>query len=104
MSQLDALKAATSLRQIAKLLDTTASGLAYVLYKIPEAQKYKEFEVAKRYGGTRTISAPVDSFAHKIVRPKADEIDFSGFRQLLLNLSLAIETHRKTHPSAGHAT
>jgi RNA-directed DNA polymerase len=60
MSQLDALKAATSLRQIARLLETTASGLAYVLYKTPEAEKYKEFEVPKRSGGTRKISAPVD--------------------------------------------
>jgi RNA-directed DNA polymerase len=32
-------------------------------------------------------------FAHKIVRPKADTIDFTGFRPLLTNLSAAISKH-----------
>jgi len=37
-------------------------------------------------------------FAHKVVRPHADKIDFSQFKQLLLNISSVIEAHRKTHP------
>ncbi|MBE0620605.1 MAG: RNA-directed DNA polymerase [Burkholderiales bacterium] len=61
MSQLNALKTATTLADIAKLLNSEASGLAYVLYKVPEALKYKEFDVPKRYGGTRKISAPSDA-------------------------------------------
>lgn len=34
-------------------------------------------------------------FAHKIVRRKADAIDFAGFRPLLRNLTVAIERHKE---------
>ena len=34
-------------------------------------------------------------FAHKIVRRKADAIDFAGFRPLLRNLTAAIERHKE---------
>ena len=33
-------------------------------------------------------------FAHKVVRPKADTIDFTGFRPLLTNLTAAINKHK----------
>jgi RNA-directed DNA polymerase len=33
-------------------------------------------------------------FAHKVVRPNADTIDFSGFRPLLTNLTAAINRHK----------
>jgi hypothetical protein len=61
MSQLTELKAATTLLQVATLLQTEASGLAYVLYKLPDVLKYKEFEIDKRYGGKRKICAPCDA-------------------------------------------
>lgn len=35
-------------------------------------------------------------FAHKVVRPKANEIDFSGFRPLLTNILAAIDHHKTT--------
>ena len=40
-------------------------------------------------------------FAHRVVRPNADKIDFSQFKQLLLNISSVIEAHRKSHPPPG---
>lgn len=36
-------------------------------------------------------------FAHKVVRPSADAIDFSGFNKLLSNIVLAIQDHEKKH-------
>lgn len=33
-------------------------------------------------------------FAHRVVRPKADTIDFTGFRPLLTNLTAAINKHK----------
>lgn len=33
-------------------------------------------------------------FAHKVVRPNADKIDFTGFRPLLTNLTAAINKHK----------
>jgi RNA-directed DNA polymerase len=34
-------------------------------------------------------------FAHQVVRPKAENIDFSGFRPLLTNLVAAINKHKQ---------
>lgn len=138
MSRLATLKAATSLSDVAKLLEFKPKSLSYVLYKQPTATKYKTFEIPKRNGGQRTIKAPIDAlkllqrkssiedffedsikstvidgktfnlgdgfdrekhyskkvFAHKVIRPKADTINFAGFRPLLRNLTAAIEEHR----------
>lgn len=33
-------------------------------------------------------------FAHKVVRPQADTIDFTGFRPLLTNIVAAISHHK----------
>ena len=37
-------------------------------------------------------------FAHKVVTPNADTINFRGFVQLLTNISKAIADHRKRYP------
>jgi RNA-directed DNA polymerase len=58
VTSLAKLKAAHSLEDVAQLLGYTASGLSYILYKIPDAAKYHEFEIPKRNGGTRKIKAP----------------------------------------------
>lgn len=58
MSQLTRLKSATSLRDVADLLGFKASALSYILYKKNSASKYRTFEIPKRHGGTRKISAP----------------------------------------------
>ncbi|MBE3037752.1 MAG: RNA-directed DNA polymerase [Chloroflexi bacterium] len=61
MSRLAALKASTSLSDLARLLDFKPQALAYILYKQPEAKKYTTFQIPKRNGGQRTIKAPVDA-------------------------------------------
>jgi hypothetical protein len=58
MSHLTALRAATTLIDVALLLGYEAKTLSYILYKLPSHLKYTHFEIAKRYGGTRKISAP----------------------------------------------
>ncbi len=58
MSQLSKLKAATTLHDVAALLSFRPSALSYVLYVLHEDKKYTSFEVPKRSGGTRKISAP----------------------------------------------
>lgn len=59
MSRLFALKSASSLTDVANLLKFKPSALAYVLYKLPAAAKYTSFDIPKRSGGIRQISAPV---------------------------------------------
>ena len=61
MSRLATLKAAASLSDVAKLLDSKPKAVSYILYKQPAATKYKTFQIPKRNGGQRTIKAPVDA-------------------------------------------
>jgi RNA-directed DNA polymerase len=58
MSQLTLLKAALTLRDVAPLLQFQPKALAYILYKKPPLTKYSSFDVPKRGGGVRKISAP----------------------------------------------
>jgi len=58
MSQLTQLKAATSLSDVARLLEVKAGMLSFLLYKKPKASLYTKFEIPKNYGGTREIWAP----------------------------------------------
>lgn len=59
MSKLATLKAATSLNDVAMLLDFKPAALSYILYKQPASAKYITFNIPKRSGGSRTIKAPV---------------------------------------------
>lgn len=52
------LRSAKSIRDLAKLLGYKPQALSYIIYKIPETEKYFEFNIAKKSGGHRTIKAP----------------------------------------------
>lgn len=58
MSQLRLLKDASTLHEVAALLQFQPSAFAYILYKKPAHTKYSSFEVPKRRGGVRKINAP----------------------------------------------
>jgi RNA-directed DNA polymerase len=53
------LRDAQSREDVANLLGFTPSGLAYIVHKIPDEKKYTSFEIPKRSGGARKISAPI---------------------------------------------
>jgi RNA-directed DNA polymerase len=59
-TKLASLKHAEDLRGLAYLLGYQPKTLSYILYSIPIASKYKVFEISKKSGGFRTISAPCD--------------------------------------------
>lgn len=59
MSPLDRLRSATTLKQFAAILGYEAKVLSFILYKIPDHQKYTTFQIPKKSGGTRQIDAPV---------------------------------------------
>jgi len=58
VSSLKKLKDATSLRQVASLLEVKLGMMSFLLYKKPKTALYKKFDIPKRYGGTREILAP----------------------------------------------
>lgn len=59
MSSLAGLKAATSIRDVARLLNYKPKALAYLLYRLTPQAKYRSFEIPKRAGGLRQIKAPI---------------------------------------------
>ncbi len=58
MSRLVALRAASTLQNVADILGVRPPMLAYILYSKSGPEKYQTFEIPKRSGGTRTIEAP----------------------------------------------
>lgn len=60
MSQIQSLKSAVSLRDVAALLKFKTKALAYILYKKLIQAKYRSFQIQKRGGGARQINAPSD--------------------------------------------
>ena len=58
MDYLKELHKARTLRDVALILGVQPKTVSYVLYKLPEAQKYHSFEISKRSGGVREINAP----------------------------------------------
>ena len=59
MKHLLTLRASGGLYTLAPQLGYSAKTLAYVVYGIPDAAKYNDFQIDKRSGGKRTISAPI---------------------------------------------
>ena len=58
MSQLKQLRAATTLSDVARLLEIKPGMLSFLLYKKPKGALYAKFDIPKRHGGTREIWAP----------------------------------------------
>ncbi len=48
MARLEKLKETKSLSDLAKLLGFKPNAVSYILYKIPEDNKYVEFEIPKK--------------------------------------------------------
>lgn len=60
MSQLQKLRSASSISDLAELLNFKAQGITYLLFKQTDRQRYFEFQISKRSGGSRTIAAPTE--------------------------------------------
>lgn len=65
-------------RDIATLLDVPEPFLIYYLYRIPPSRRYKTFEIRKKSGGVRRISAPRTNL--KIVQSKLAQILAAVYR------------------------
>lgn len=64
MSAFKKLKETETLHDVANLLGYQPKALSYILYKIPNEEKYTEFLIPKKSGGVRKIKAPVAQLKH----------------------------------------
>ena len=58
MNYLESIRKAQTLKDIAHTLGVKPKTVSYLLYILPEAEKYHSFEIPKRNGGKRLINAP----------------------------------------------
>ena len=58
MTNLEKLRAAQTLRDVARIIGVKPSTVSFLLYKLPAVEKYHSFEIPKRNGDTRLINAP----------------------------------------------
>ncbi len=64
MSQLENLRNAVDLSDLANILGYKPKAISYILYVIKEENKYTEFEVPKKNGKARKINAPTEQLKH----------------------------------------
>lgn len=87
MLHLTKLKSARSFKEIAAILGYKASALSYILYKKGNGSNYRQFDIPKRYGGTRRICAPTDQLKllqkklAKLLQDCSDEIRIANKRE-----------------------
>lgn len=87
MSQLQKLREASSLADLAELLNFQPQGISYLLYKLTDVQRYFDFQITKRSGGMRTISAPTEKLKRlqsnlaNLLTNCLKELDESGVRR-----------------------
>lgn len=92
MSNIQLLRAASTLHDVAHLLNYQPKSLAYIIYKMPNATKYKTFKMAKRNGGFREINAPCPEL--KLLQRRLSD--------LLQNCIGEINTRRKFPDQLAH--
>jgi RNA-directed DNA polymerase len=107
VSQLEKLKVASTLDDVARLLGYKANALSYILYKLPDAGKYTTFSVPKKCGGTREINAPtprVKALQKRLATLLSDcvtELEQNGSRRRALSHGFkprhSIITNAKNH-------
>ena len=85
MSTLTKLKELQNRRELADFLGYELRSFVYILYKMPEDEKYKTFEIPKKHGGVRTINAP--------------DLRLSLIQKRLARMLYAcVEEHKKENP------
>jgi hypothetical protein len=80
MNNLENLKNITTLNKFAKLLGYKPKMLSYLLYQLPDKEKYYSFDIPKKSGGTRTINAPNEKL--KLLQKKISNLLYECYKQI----------------------
>ncbi|MHA3736090.1 retron Ec67 family RNA-directed DNA polymerase/endonuclease [Pseudomonas sp. Eth.TT006] len=105
MSELIKLKKTNSLSDLALYLGYKPKSLSYILYKKPKEELYRSFEIPKKTGGSRTISAPCKEL--KLLQSKLLEKlqacinEIQSLKKLRKTLTQPFKTEKNTSLSHG---
>jgi retron-type reverse transcriptase len=80
MNTLENLKSITTLNEFAKLLGYQPKMLSYLLYKLPDTEKYYSFDIPKKNGGIRTINAPNEKL--KLLQKKMSNLLYECYKEI----------------------
>lgn len=64
----------TSRQDLARELDTSEKNLTYLIYKVPDRNRYRTFEIPKKNGDKRIITAP-NKYLKALQRKLADKLN-----------------------------
>ncbi|UYH55556.1 retron Ec67 family RNA-directed DNA polymerase/endonuclease [Qipengyuania sp. SS22] len=87
MSQLQKLKACNTLSDLARAIGYKPQSLGYFIHKFDDANKYTDFEIPKKSGGHRKISAPIPKL--KAIQVRLAELLYDCIDEI--NLERGIE-------------
>lgn len=99
MSNLHELRKASSLNDVAKILNFRPKSLSYILYIKRKDSLYNSFDIPKRNGGTREISAPCKEL--KKLQTRLSELLLSCLAEL--HLAREEKAGKKIVSSISHA-
>jgi RNA-directed DNA polymerase len=97
MSRLEQLRRTTSLSDLAEMLGYQPKAVSYILYKIPDNIKYIEFEIPKKNGNVRKISAPTEKL--KLLQKRLADLLSDCFEEICKKEKMKPLSHgfRKNH-------
>jgi hypothetical protein len=96
MSALKKLHSAKTIADVAAILEFKTKNLAGILYGQPDSIKYKEFDIPKKSGGLRRISAPQGGL--KLLQRKLADL----LQDCLEEINTNIDSEAKPFPQPSH--
>lgn len=83
MLKIEKLQKASTLSDLAKLLDFRPKSVSYILYKLPPSSKYTTINIPKKNGGVRTIRSPHPKL--KLLQKRLADYLYDCEKQLIYN-------------------
>ena len=80
MSRLKSLKKSKTLSDLALLLGFKPSSVSYIIYKIPDDEKYEQFTIPKKNGDIREIKSPIPQL--KLLQRRLADLLISCFEDI----------------------
>lgn len=71
----------TDREDVAELLGFKESAVTFILYKIPDSEKYTQWEIPKKGGGSRTIKSPCDKL--KLLQTRLAEKLYEKYEEII---------------------